>query len=201
VNIGRKFLQLQVPFLAGMISLVLGCSSVQFTHHSRGIEPPFCKNGLHDSQAVVYWDTVWRKDQKEIALREKMLERGITSFFGKVQCMKIIKISRSVGNKPVSACSEVEFAADARSLNADKAIVLRIEEYGPNLMIYLSPILWQTRNEVMMRTKILDIQKGLIDTDTSSHWYRGGPFMLLGTDSLNRDLQATLEGLFLDAKE
>ncbi len=196
-----KTINMRVPVLAGMFSLLLGCSATQLTHHSRGIEPPFCKNGLQGSEAVVYWDTVWRKNQKEIELRERILEEGISSFFRKVHCLKVIKISRSVGNKPVSACSEVEFVSDARSLNADKAIVLRIEELGPNLMIYLSPILWQTKNEVLLRTKILDSRKGFIDTDTSSHWYRGGPFMLLGTDGLHQDLQRTLEEVFLDTKK
>jgi hypothetical protein len=191
-----KTIHRQVLVLAGMAALLLGCSSTQLTHHSRGIDPPFCKNGLHGSRAVVYWDTAWRPNQKEIELREKILAEGISSFFGKAQCIKTIKISRRIGNKPVSMCSEVEIAADARTLDADKAIVIRIEELGPNLMLYLSPILWETKNEVLMRTKVLDSQKETIETDTTSHWYRGGPFMLLGTDSLHKDLDGTLGELF-----
>lgn len=112
-----------------------------------------------------------------------------------------MKISRTVGNKPVSMCSEVEIASDARSQSADKAIVIRVEELGPNLMLYLSPILWQTKNEVLLRTKVLDSQKETMESDTAIHWYRGGPFMLLGTDSLQKDLSGTLEDLFYGARK
>jgi hypothetical protein len=191
-----KTINRRVRVIAGTIFLLLGCSSTQFTHHSRGVDPPFCKNGLEGSRAGVYWDTAWRQDQKEIELREKILAEGIGSFFGKTLCIKAINISRSIGSKPVSMCSEVEIMADARFLNADKAIVMRIEELGPNLMLYLSPILWQTKNEVVLRIKILDVRTNTIEADTASHWYRGGPFMLLGTDSLKKDLDGTLQGLF-----
>jgi len=187
--------------LMGIVFLFFGCSTTQFTHHSRGMDPPFCKNGLHDSTAVIYWDTAWRHDQKEIERREKMLEEGIRSFFSKASCIKTVKITRSVIGKPVSLCSEVEIASDARSLAADKAIVIRIEEFGPNLMLYLSPILWQTRNEVLLRIKILDSRKAAIETDSSSHWYRGGPFMLLGTRNLPKDLDGSFEELFHGVRE
>jgi hypothetical protein len=196
-----KTINRHICILTGMVFLLLGCSTTQFTHHSRGIDPPFCKNGLHGSTAVVYWDTAWRHDQKEIERREKMLEEGIRSFFSKTSCVKTVKISRNVGNKPVSLCPEAEIASDARSLDADQAIVIRIEEFGPNLMLYLSPVLWQTKNEVLLRIKILDSRKVAIETDTTSHWYRGGPFMLLGTRNLPRDLDGSLEELFYGIKE
>jgi hypothetical protein len=106
-------------------------------------------------------------------------------------------ISKKIGNKRVALCTDGEIMADARSLGAEKVIVLQIEEFGPNLMLYLSPILWQTKNEVLLRAKILDIKSGDLVTDTASHWYRGGPFLLLGTRDLPKDLEGTLEHLFL----
>jgi hypothetical protein len=191
-----KTINRRVCVLVGAVLLIFGCSSTQFIHHSQGIDPPFCKNGLHGARAAVYWDTAWRRNQKEIERREKILAEGIGSFFGKIQCIKTIKISRTVGNKPVSMCSDMEIVSDARSVDADKAIVMRIEELGPNLMLSLPPVLWQTKNEVMLRTKVLDSRKEIIETDTTTHWYRGGPFMLLGTDSLQKDLDGTLDVLF-----
>lgn len=106
-----------------------------------------------------------------------------------------------ITEKPVALCTEQEIVVDARSRGADKAIVLRIEEFGPNLMIYLSPILWQTQNEVLLRTKILDTRGGSMDADTTSHWFRGGPFTLHGTRSLPQDLQGTLEKLIGSVEE
>ena len=186
-----------IGILTAAAFLLLGCSSTQLTCHTRGMEPPWCKNGLHGSTVAVYWDTAWRRDQKEIERRETLFAKEIGVFFGTNECVKTVRIARSIGNKPISMCTDAEIASDARASGADKAIVMRLEELGPNLMLYLSPILWQTQNEVLLRTKVLDSRDGSIVTDTVSHWYRGGPFLLLGTRSLHKDIDGTLEALFL----
>lgn len=152
---------------------------------------------LYGSKVAIYWDTAWRRDQKEIELRESIIAEGIDSFFGTNECIDTITIARSIGTKSILMCTDAEIVAMARSNGADKAIVLRFEELGPNLFLYLSPVLWQTKNEVLIRTKVIDCKNGTIETDTASHWYRGGAFMLLGTKSLHRDLRGTLEALFL----
>jgi hypothetical protein len=151
------------------ISLLIGCSTTQLTYHSRGIEPPFCKNGLNGSSAAVYWDTAWRHDQKATELREKILAEGIGLFFNTNDCIRTVKISRTIGDKSIAMCTDSEIASNARSLGADKAIVMRFEKLGPNLIFYLTPILWQTKNEVLLRTKVLDSRKDTIETDTTTH--------------------------------
>jgi len=37
-------------------------------------------------------------------------------------------------------------------------------------MIYLSPILWQTQNEVLLHLRSLDVDKARLETDITSHW-------------------------------
>jgi len=179
-----------------IVFLLLGCSSIQVSHHSRGMYPPFCKNEFHQAKIVVYWDTAWRLNQKEVGLREKLLDERINLFFSKSDCFSTIKIARNIGGKSITLCSDSEVVSDARSMGAEKAIVIRIEEAGPNLMRYLSPILWQTKNEVLLRVRVIDSRSESIESDISSHWYRGGPFMLLGTSSLHKDIDGTLEAIF-----
>ncbi|KPK00792.1 MAG: hypothetical protein AMK71_07870 [Nitrospira bacterium SG8_35_4] len=68
-------------------------------------------------------------------------------------------------------------------------------------MLYLSPILWQTKNEVLMRVKAIDIKEGTIEADISTQWLRGGPFMLLGASSLHKDIDGTMEAIFNSPQE
>ena len=165
------------------------------------MNPPFCRNEFHQAKIVVYWDTAWRINQKDVGLREKLLDERITMFFSKSDCFSTIKIARNIGGKSITLCSDSEVFSDARSMGAEKAVVIRIEEAGPNLMLYLSPILWQTKNEVLLRLKVIDSISGAIESDISSHWYRGGPFMLLGTTSLHKDIDGTLEAIFYGEKQ
>jgi hypothetical protein len=178
-----------------------GCSSIQVVHHSRGIQPPFCRNGMQGSTVAVYWDSAWRHDQKEVELRERIFTEGLAEFFRENDCIRTTKISRTIGSKSVSMSTYAELTSDANASGAAKTIIMRIEELGPNLMLYLSPILWQTKNEVLLRVTVIDTKTGSIDTDTASHWFRGGPFTVLGTGSLNRDLRGTLKAMFHGSSE
>ena len=193
MNTGNR----RITALSAALFLLFGCSTTRLTHHSQGVAPPFCESDLYGSKVAIYWDTAWRPDQKEIELRERIIAEGIDSFFKANGCIDTITITRAIGTKSITMCTDAEIAAVARSIGADKAIVMRFEELGPNLFLYLSPILWETKNEVLVRTKVIDSRNETIETDTASHWYRGGPFMLLGTRSLHKDLRGTLEALFL----
>jgi hypothetical protein len=200
----RKKMKLMIRRIMMLVAVGVfshGCSSVQVLHHSIGIEPPLCKNGIEGSTVAVYWDTAWRQNQKEAQMREAIFAEGVENFFRDNGCVKTNKLSRIIGGKPVSMSTDDEITSDARAAGASKAIIMRVEELGPNLMLYLSPILWQTKNEVLLRVRVIDSDTGAITTDTSSHWYRGGPFMLLGTGSLAKDVRGVLEALFLDPRQ
>jgi len=68
-------------------------------------------------------------------------------------------------------------------------------------MIYLSPILWQTQNEVLLHLRSLDVDKARLETDITSHWKRGGAFTAIGAKSLPQDLKGVLSEIFYGAAQ
>jgi hypothetical protein len=63
-------------------------------------------------------------------------------------------------------------------------------------MFYLSPILWETRNDVVLRVRSLNTRTKSLESDVSVRWIHGGAFALLGTNSLPPDFAGAVESVF-----
>lgn len=183
-----------IPLALFLLTLA-GCSTVTITHHPAGDPPPFCNPDLRNTIAV-YWGTAWRNDQKEIKTREKYLDEGISSFFATDKCFETVVIARTINGKDAMLASDAELVSAGKKAGADKVFFLRIEELGPNLYLYLSPILWQTKNEAALQVRKLNTATGEVESDLSTQWLRGGPFTMLGAGSLPVDLSGVLQAIF-----
>jgi len=185
---------------AFIIALLLfaqtGCSRITVTHHVIGARPPLCKTSAHGDKVVVYWGAAWRADQKEVATREAIAEQGIKDFFRSTDCLNTLSISKTVAGRDALRATDTEAVSDAKAAGADKVILIRVEELGPNLIFYLSPILWETRNEVLLRIRIINTSTEQLETDLSTHWFRGGPFTVIGAKSLPTDFAGALKAIF-----
>lgn len=178
------------------LSLLPGCSTSTINHHVVGNTPPLCSQDQTDKKVAVYWGTAWRADQKEVATREKYIANGINKFFGTNNCFETVTISKKVAGKDALLASDSELISAGKATGADKVLKFRFEELGPNLYLYLSPILWQTENKIMLQLRVLNVRTNSVESDLSSHWQRGGAFTLHGASSLPTDLSNMLKAIF-----
>ena len=175
---------------------MVGCSSITVTHNAVGIHPPLCKTELPKEKVAVYWGTAWRTDQKEPEQREALAEKTIKEFFETKLCFEPILISRAIAGHDALLSTDTEAISKASELGVDKILIMRIEELGPNLILYLSPILWQTKNEVLLHVRMINPKTENLEAAVTTHWARGGPFTFLGAGSLSTDLSGALNAVF-----
>ena len=179
-----------------LLCVVAGCSSIAVSYHAVGVEPPLYKAKDSGEKIVVYWGTAWRANQKEPSKREALAVRGIAEFFSSNPRWETLRISKSVVGRDALLATDTEAVSEAKTAGADRVLIIRIEELGPNVMVYLSPILWQTQNEVLLHVRAINCQTGQVEADVSTRWVRGGPFTVIGADSLPIDLAGALKAVF-----
>jgi hypothetical protein len=181
--------------IAILLFTMVGCSTVTIKHHAIGHQPPLCNQNVKEKIAV-YWGTAWRTDQKDVLIREKYIEEGVDTFFNEDDCFETVLIARSIAGKDVMLATDTELISGGNAAGADKVFVFRVEELGPNLYLYLSPILWQTKNEVLLQVRVLNTKTGEVESDLSTQWMRGGPFTLHSASTLPTDLSGVLKAIF-----
>jgi hypothetical protein len=175
--------------------LASGCTSTIVTFHSVGMEPPLCSESAKGMKTVVYWGTAWRPDQKDIARRETIIAKGMEDFFRTAPCFSVQAITRTIEGRDVLILSDREILASVPP-DIDRIHIIRFEELGPVLVIYLSPILWTSDLSIQVRVRTLNSRTGYLESKVTAHWRRGGPFNLRGTDGLAPDLTGLLQAVF-----
>jgi hypothetical protein len=183
--------------IVSVIVTLAGCATTRLTTHAVGNKPPLCQAQALPETALVLWGTAWRENQKEVALREGMASRAISQFFNtsfpKVDVLKLAAGREAVG---LSDTEALKFAAST-GVQYEKVILVRVEELGPLLIIYPSPVLWEGGTEVVLRVRVLNANTSALETDIAIHWKDSGAFVLKGTKTLEQDLQAALSSVFV----
>ena len=183
--------------IVSVIVTLAGCATTRLTTHAVGNKPPLCQAQALPETALVLWGTAWRENQKEVALREGMASRAISQFFNtsfpKVDVLKLAAGREAVG---LSDTEALKFAAST-GVQYEKVILVRVEELGPLLIIYPSPVLWEGGTEVVLRVRVLNANTSALEADIATHWKDSGAFVLKGTKTLEQDLQAALSSVFV----
>jgi hypothetical protein len=175
-----------------------GCATTRVVTHTVGALPPLCQAQESSQTALILWGAAWRENQKEAALREEMASRAIARFFKTSPCYSMVDVLKVADGRSAVGLSDVEalkFAASSGS-HYDKVVIVRVEELGPLIIIYLSPILWEGGTEVMLRARALDVHTSALEADISIHWKDSGAFVIKGTKTLEQDLQSALGSIF-----
>lgn len=176
--------------------LISSCSSTNIISHKSGND--ITSNSYLKSPVLVLWGTAWRKDQKEPKLREEIASKAIERFFSNKNIFSEVKIVKNISEKSSIDLSDIQ----AFNLNKEygnkysKIIFLRVEELGPTINLYLSPILFEGSTEVKLRVRILDTNSTSLDSDIYSEWKNGGPFVLKGLKTLEQDMYDNLKSIF-----
>lgn len=176
--------------------LISSCSSTNIIFHKSGND--ITSNYYLKSPVLVLWGTAWRKDQKEPKLREEIASKAIERFFSNKDIFSEVKIVKNISQKQSIDLSDIE----ALNLNKEygnkysKIIFIRVEELGPTINLYLSPILFEGATEVKLRVRILDTNSTSLDSDIYSEWKNGGPFILKGLKTLEQDMYDNLKSIF-----
>ena len=189
-----KLLQ-QIGIFGALLAALVGvssCSAVWTKHYAVKNKPLYSYLESSTNKSVVYWNCVWRLDQKEPTKRESMIRRALGRFFLTNERFGAVELVESL---PVLS-TEATVLADAKARGAGIAYVFRFEELTPNINIFLSPILWETHNEILVRIKVFDAKQGSIGEDMTIHWFRGGAFTANGADMLDGDLYDALGSVF-----
>src|SRR6185295_19513159 len=124
--------------------------------------------------------------------------RAIAKFFNSNPCFSHAQILESSREMPALMLTDADALKLATNLQipVQKVIFVRVEELGPLLMIYLSPILWEGGSEVILRVRVLNVEASRLESDISIHRKDTGPFVLRGTGALEKDLDAALSSVF-----
>lgn len=179
---------------AGCFLLVLcGCATVRIDLHSTGAEIPLLRNNPAPDRVLVLWGAAWRSNQKEPGRREEIASAAIGEFFDGKAVVK-----RTVDGAPALLLSDSQIfrSKDVTSSRYERIIVLRIEELGPLLTFYLSPVLWEGSTDVSFRVRVLDPSSAALVSEIGAQWKKGGAFHLRGVSKLKEDLKSALASIF-----
>jgi len=144
---------------------------------------------LEDNQnSLILWydafsDIQKNKDKKiqiiDKVLKEKFSSKNIDIFY-----------DRSIALK--NSLYESKYNLE----NYENLILLRFEEISPNLIFYLSPILWSSHNKIDLHYKVYDLTDKKLITNSSIEFKRGGAFSFNTQGDLDNDLESLLDEVF-----
>lgn len=185
--------KLTVTGVIGACVCIYECSTPVVTKHVAG-DSVACV----DHSSLILWGTAWRSNQKEPEKRRSIARQAITDFFSSHFAVAPESILEQIHGRDPLTLSDAEILNFAQtSTRKWKVIVLiRVEELGPLILIYPSPILWEGGTETRMRIRVLNIAPPALKMDASVHRKDTGAFVLRGTGALDQDIALTLKEVF-----
>jgi hypothetical protein len=153
-----------------------------------------CQGPGEAVSALVVWGPRWRPDQKDVPLREAAAGRGIERFFVTSRCFSRVRVLRAT---PARAAGELS-TPEARALAADelvppdRVLLITVRELGPVVRLFGSPALLEGGTEVVLEIRSVAAGTGDVLAEFGSRWEHGGPWVLKGVATLERDMDAAL---------
>jgi hypothetical protein len=175
-----------------------GCSTTGISMHAVGLKPPLCRSDIANKKILVLWGVAWRSNQKEKERREQVAGEVIPRFFNKTPCGASAVVQKTIADREAVAMSDSEILKSGMVISGQfqKVIVVRLEELGPILQFYLSPILWSGATNVSLRIRVLDVATSSLESDITTDWMKGGAYNIRGAKYFAESLNAALETVF-----
>lgn len=181
--------------VAAGLTLLTGCANMQVDNSGSTSREPLCQRQGEAVPALVLWQTQWRADQKEPALREEAARRGIERFFAESGCFAPAQVRQIPAGQRAGASlspAEVRDLAMAERVPAQRAVFIAVRELGPVLKLLSSLALVDGGTEVLLDFKIMATQTGETLGDFRTHWRNGGPWVIKGVGTLEDDMVSAL---------
>lgn len=175
-----------------------GCSTIMVNIHTVGLKPPLCRSDIANQKILVLWGEAWRSDQKEKERREQVASVVIPRFFNETSCYASATVQKFIAGRDAITMSDSEILKSDMVISGQfqKVVVVRLEEVGPTLIFYLSPILWEDPTNVSLRIRVLDVATSSLDSDVTMDWKKGGAFNIRGAKFYDESLTAALASVF-----
>jgi hypothetical protein len=175
-----------------------GCSTIQVNMHAVGLNPPLGRSYIANQKILVLWGAAWRSDQKEKERREQVAATVIPRFFNETSCYASATVQKFIDGRDALTMSDSEILKSDMVISGQfqKVMVVRLEELGPTLKFYLSPILWGGSTKVSLRLRVLDVATSSLGSDIAADWEKGGAFVIRGAKYFEESLTSALESVF-----
>lgn len=184
--------------LAALSSLVAlgGCASTKVETTGSPLKEPLCRVGAQAINAVLYWGTQWRPDQKEPSLREAAALRGIQDFLGHTSCLAVAGIHRLPTGDALPSDEELMRLATASSAKPERVVLIVVRELGPRLTVGI-PVIVEGGTEVLIDVRVLNPQSSTSLASASTFWRNGGTLVIKGVKTLDQDMSAALNAALM----
>lgn len=133
----------------------------------------------------------WRRDQKDVPLRQAAAERGLKDYFVQSRCLANADVRRIAAGAAVTV-EQVRQLAVARRPQIDRVVVIVVCEFGPVVKLLSSAALVEGGTEVLLRITSYSPKAPERQQDFKVHWKHGGPSVVKGVATLPQDMQAAL---------
>lgn len=179
--------------------MLAGCASTRFTSDPPVLQKPLCQSADQPLAGLVFWETRWRPDQKDVPDRDKAAEQGLAAFFKQSGCFQSVEIQRIQSTDSLAKDQAVAAIQTWTRQQTHPQRVLKIEvrELGPLLKLFASPALLEGGTEVVLVIHHWDPQTAEDLLHFQVHWQNGGPWVLKGVASLAEDMQAALKAALM----
>ena len=174
------------PLAALALLALAACSTTERQSEASLGTPPLCSPGAQLGDVVVAPLTRWRSDQKEREDRAAIAQGAIGETFKTFPCASSVKVLPIAPDGDVTAT-----LAQARGAGAETAVVIRVDELGP-ILILSFPALWSTWSDVKFSFEAVDLASGATKLRLDHHRKVGGAFQVRGVGPLQAEMEAAL---------
>lgn len=179
--------------LSMLIVQMLGCSVISYKEYKLLESTSACSADANTHSVSVFWGTVWRNDQKSAGERKGIAAAAIRDYFSGRSCFALNSVYSLLDGKNVLLLEVSDMLLKAEQEGSEYIYVIEIEELTPNLIFYLSPVLWSTHNEIQFALRVYEVKTGHRIDDRRIKWQRGGPFTFNRESMLYDDLILALQ--------
>jgi hypothetical protein len=187
-----------IPFatLISLATLALsGCATTQFQSTGQNSQAQLCQGADEKISALILWGPKWRPNQKDVPMREAAAGRGIEHFFTSSGCFATSRIVRKIGDREAIDLDLAEARAlvPADVVAPSKLLFIAVRELGPilKLQLYVPPV--EGGTDVVLDIRAASLITGETIADFTAHWQNGGPWVIKGVGTLERDIGSALQ--------
>jgi hypothetical protein len=176
-------------------AVFIGCGTTSTNAYVAAGGFPLCApQSIGLGVVAVLPETAWRSNQKDPAARLAMAGRALARVFAAIPCGSLEPPGGVRPFAPWSPSPEEDVLQPLSEAGVETAILLRIEELTPQILVTLSlPFLWFGASEADFRIRVVHLPDRSVRLDARIKRSTGGPFQLRPAAWSEEELVRALE--------